>query len=829
MARTSFNTGWTVRPKVSPYAQLQGAHDEGAAVTLPHDVIVSQPRDAQDPHGGRTGYFPGGVFEYVKSFDVPEEYANKRVSVEFQGVYRDAMVYVNGTFAGQRPNGYSTFVVELDPYLRFGEVNTIRVDARAHDDSRWYTGAGIHRDTVLVVTEMVYIAHDGVRISTPDVDGDRAVVEVETVVRNAGTLTRMLTVQTQLVRERGDRVTGDSAPVTVRAGGSATVRQRLYVASPDLWSVDHPSLYQAVSTLLDVTSVLEERETAFGIRTLQVDPFKGLRINGETVKLRGACIHHDNGLLGAATIARAEERRIELLKAAGFNAIRSAHNPVSQSMLDACDRLGMLVMDETFDMWAEGKSSFDYSLSFPEWWERDVEAMVAKNYNHPSVIFYSIGNEILETGDPLGSEWGRKMAEKIRSLDGTRFVTNGINGFVSALREVVAMMQARSAEADPAGAESGVNGMMNSAADFMNQVSASPMVTEKTAESFSVLDVAGLNYGDGRYKLDRELFPNRVIVGTETFPTRIAQNWRLVEDNSHVLGDFTWTGWDYLGEVGIGRVRYADTPPSFEAPFPWVTAWVGDLDITGHRRTMSYYRETVFGLRHTPFIAVLRPENFGRKVVPGMWAWSDSLPSWSWNAAPGAPIDVEVYSDAEEVELIINGVSQGKRPAGRDYAYLASFEVEYALGEVTAIARTRGEEVARTTLVSAKNDVRLAVAADRTTLRADDTDLAYLTIDFRDGDGTLATADDHSVSVTVTGAGVLQALGSGRPDNDESYVSGTHTSFDGRLLAIVRPTSEGEITVTVSSAGLEPVTVVLDAVPVNKDLEATHMVSAGLG
>ena len=468
-------------------------------------------------------------------------------------------------------------------------------------------------------------------------------------------------------------------------------------------------------------------------------------------------------------------------------------------------------MDETFDMWTEGKSSFDYSLAFPEWWERDVEALVAKNYNHPSVIFYSIGNEILETGDPLGSNLGRQIAEKVRSLDSTRFITNGINGFVSALREVVEMMQAHAGGA-AADSEGGVNGLMNSAADFMGQLNASPLVTAKTEESFSVLDVAGLNYGDSRYLMDKELFPDRILVGSETFPPGIAKYWRLVQDNPQILGDFTWTGWDYLGEVGIGRVQYADVPPVFEAPFPWIAAWVGDLDITGHRRTMSYYRETVFGLRTRPFIAVQRPENFGRPRLPGMWAWSDTLPSWTWDAADHSPTEVEVYSDADEIELVINGTSQGRRPCGPDHAFICTFDVEYVRGEITAIAYRDGAEIARTALQTVTDEVTLTAIPDRTTLTADDAELSFIAIEFRDPAGTVATTVNQPVTVEVSGPAVLQGLGSAKPDNPERYDAARHTSFDGRLLAAVRPTGPGSITVAVSSKGYDTVTISLDAV-----------------
>jgi len=818
MSRTSFNIGWTVRPKVSPYAQLQAPQGDGTPITLPHDAMISLPRSEGAASGGRGAYFPGGVFEYSKTFDVPAHFADKKVSIEFEGVYRDAMIYVNGVFAGQRPNGYSGFVIALDPYLHYGAPNTIRVDARAHDDSRWYTGVGIYRDTHLVVTSLVHFEHGGLQITTPDIDEERAVVSAGITVRNDGLHTRTVTVATRIDGPDGAAVAEGSSPATVRAGESVVVRQRLYVPNPSLWNVRTPTLYSARAAIVDETGEQEEVSSSFGIRELRLDPQHGLRINGESVKLRGACIHHDNGILGAATIRRAEERRIQLLKDAGFNAIRSSHNPLSPAMLDACDRHGMLVMDETFDMWTEGKSSFDYSLAFPEWWERDVEALVAKNYNHPSVIFYSIGNEILETGDPLGSNLGRQIAEKVRSLDNTRFITNGINGFVAAFREVVEMMHAHSGEA-AAESEGGVNGLMNSAGDFMGQINASPLVTAKTEESFSVLDVAGLNYGDSRYLMDKELYPDRILVGSETFPPGIAKYWRLVQDNPQILGDFSWTGWDYLGEVGIGRVQYADVPPVFEAPFPWIAAWVGDLDITGNRRTMSYYRETVFGLRDQPFIAVQRPENFGRPRVPGMWAWSDTLPSWSWDAADHSPTEVEVYSDADEIELVINGASQGRRACGPEHAYICRFNVEYVRGQITAIAYRDGAEVARTNLLTVTSAVALTATPDRTALTADDGELSFIVIEFRDANGTLATTVNQSVSLEVSGPAVLQGFGSAKPDNPERYDAARHTSFDGRLLAAVRPTGPGSITVTASSERYGTATVILDS---NEPSQASH-------
>lgn len=802
MAQVSFNDGWSVRPWASIFAALGGGRPPAVAVTLPHDAVLELERTptAKPEHA----YFPGGAFEYSKTIYAPEEWRDKRVSIVFEGVYRDAMVFINGAYAGQQPYGYSSFTVALDPFLRYGETNTIRVDARVHDDSRWYSGGGIYRDTHLVVSNLVHIAPDGVVVTTPEVEDDVTAVEVVVTVSNESTATDSLRIGVQLVGPDGVVCARGTAPVTVLAGGNSVTRLRLYIRSAELWGVDHPHLYRAVVTAARDNVQIDEKNVSFGVRKLQLDPVHGLRINGEPVVLRGACIHHDNGILGAATIGRADERRIELLKAAGFNAIRSSHYPASSSLLDACDRIGMLVIDEAFDTWTQGKSAFDYSLAFADWWERDIEAMVTKDRNHPSVIMYSIGNEIPETGDPHGSALGRRIAEKVRSLDATRYVTNGINGIVSTLEEVLATTGTESAD--------GVNDVLGDEAGVANPINAAKFITRRTEESFSVLDVAGMNYGEARYELDRELFPNRIIVGLETFVAQIAVGWGLVERLPHVIGDFTWTGFDYVGEVGLGRHAFADEKDTFLGAYPWVAAWCGDLDLTGYRRPQSYYREVVFGLAKGPYIAVLRPTERERVAQATQWAWTDSTSSWSWNIAPGTPLSVEVYADADEVELILNGTALGRKRAGRDVAFRTSFDVPYAQGELVAVAYSGGQERGRSTLRSATGPAQLHASPDRIRLVADHRDLAFVILELRDAAGTLITCDDRELTATVRGAGVLQGFGSARPTTAEGYRTGTHSTFEGRALAIVRPTGEGPITLAVTGEGLEDVTVALHAV-----------------
>ena len=428
MRRTPFNDGWSFRPKVDRFAELSGAGAEWEPVTLPHDAVIGAERSAED--GPATGYFPGGSWEYRRALERDEDGAATTV-LELEGVYRDAVVTVNGAVAGHRPSGYTGFFVPLDHLLTVGE-NEIKVEAVAHRDSRWYSGGGIYRNVWLREAGPVHLVPDHLEVLTPEVDDEVAAVTVSAVVRNRGVTTSEVVVHTEVLDVDGTVVAEASAPVTVFPGDDVTARYRLHVADPHRWGPDDPYLYSCRVALQVDDEGVDDDSTTFGIRSLALDAQHGLRINGEPVLLRGACVHHDNGPIGAVTIDRAEARRVELLKDAGFNAIRSAHNPLSRAMLDACDRLGVLVMDETFDIWAQTKSADDYSLRFDDWWEADVEAMVRKDINHPSVILYSIGNEIPDGSTPTGLQRSRALAEKVRSLDPTRYVTQAVTGMLVA-------------------------------------------------------------------------------------------------------------------------------------------------------------------------------------------------------------------------------------------------------------------------------------------------------------------------------------------------------------------------------------------------------------
>ena len=796
MKRTPFHDGWQVREQVNPFFELAGAKTPYADVRLPHDAMIGRERSPDLTPA--TAYFPGGTYEYRKVFTRPEHPGGGRAVVEFEGVYRSAMVYLNGAYVTGHGYGYTGFTADLTPFLVPGE-NTLRVEARSHQDSRWYTGTGIYRPVWLWTGGPVRISVDGVAVTTAEIDAEQAIAEVAVTIESDSPALRTVQLRVRVAGPDGTVVAAGEVPVTVRPRSSAVGRQRLAIDSPARWGPNSPSLYTVTAEVADGDAIIDDAAAIFGIRRLQLDPRHGLRVNGEPVKLRGACVHHDSGILGAATFPAAEDRRVRLLQAAGFNAIRSAHNPASTALLEACDRHGMLVIDEAFDMWDFGKSGHDYSVSFHGDWERDIEAMVAKDRNHPSVIMYSIGNEVIEAGTPAGAATGRDLAEKIRALDPARYVTNGVNGLLAAVDDIRKGIAARRKAAEDGG---GINQMMGQVGELMAQVATMPVVTTRTAESFGVLDVAGMNYLHGRYELDRGLFPNRVIVGTETAPPDIDRLWRLVLDNPHVLGDFTWTGWDYLGEVGVGRAQYLaeGDQPSFEAPYPWITAWAGDIDITGTRRPGSYYREIVFGLRAAPYIAVQRPEHHGKTPVLSQWSWTDTAGSWTWPGFAGRPVVVEVYSAADEVELLVNGRPVGKSPVGEARRFTATFEIAYQPGTLEAVAYRDGLEVARTSLASADGPLALTAAADRDELPSDGSDVAFVEVALADAAGTIATGADRTLTAIVTGPGELAAFGSGRPCTEEGYQAGTHTTFDGRALAVVRATGPGVITLTVSSS-----------------------------
>lgn len=843
MLRKQFNEDWTVSSNAGGSlveAFLNGKKEE-KKVTLPHDAMVEEERTPDTRNGSQTGFYPGGLYHYGKKFFAPEEWEKETVILELEGAYMNARVYVNGDYAGGYPHGYSNFYVCLDHFLKYGEENELKVIVNngMELNSRWYSGSGLYRNVNLLTGKRLHIQTDGLRITTPEIDENTAVVAVETRLVNEEKSNRKICLITEIRDAQGNIAASDTAHATVFGGTEITVRQRMAVVHPLLWDCNTPNLYYCHVRVAQEETVWDEAEEHFGIRKLSLDAVNGLRINGREVKLRGSCIHHDNGIIGACTLERAEERRCEIMKAAGFNCIRSSHHPMSRAMLDACDRLGMLVMDELSDMWTRSKNNNDYSMNFQDYWEKDVEQLVAKDYNHPSVILYSMGNEIQEAGTAKGAELNRRINEKIKSLDNTRYTTNAINGMLAVMDSMGQIMSdilgktpeemmaeaakaaqqaqndGQEAEKESAGQNEGGSDGLNSMMGMMvgpmaDALASHRIMTEKTDEFVDAMDIAGYNYMTGRHEMEHQIRPNRIVLGTETFPADIVRLWSIVKNNKHVIGDMTWTGYDYLGEAGIG-IFYYDGTVNFSSHWPDRVAYIGDINLIGYRRPISYLREIVYGLRKNPYIAVERPEHYGEKYGKTPWMWKNNIASWTWRGQEGNPVSIDVYSDADEVELFLNGKSLGRKPAGEGAGFAAAFETTYEPGELKAVSYVNGEMSGTHILETAAEEVSLCVEADRRSLKADGADLSFLTVSLRDKDGRENLQAVKEVTVQVEGAGTLQGFGSADPQALGSYQDTVWKTYDGYVMAAVRAGSRpGAVKVTFTAEGCEPVAVELE-------------------
>ncbi len=814
MKAVSFNSGWRFAPGNGGGIFAMGAAaPEPKPVTLPHDATIHERRDPNAPSGAAGAFYPYGFYHYLKRFDVPADWADKCVSLEFEGVYRNAMVYLNGDYAGGYPHGYTGFAVELNDLLKYGVENELKVSLFNGEDSRWYAGAGIYRNVKLYVADPLHIARDGVKLTTTSINRGVAAIAAEITVENRSFYQRDVQVSLDLIDAGGAVACHDIQKLHITGGAAEVLYPRLYVKNPKLWSLDEPNLYTVKARILEDDRVVDESEIpTFGIRVLTLDNVNGLSINGETVKLYGGCLHHDNGVLGAATIDRAEERRVQLLKSAGYNALRMAHHPMSKALLDACDKYGMAVMDELGDMWYQAKRSEDYSHFFGMNWKNDAAAMVRKDCNHPCVVMYSVGNEIPESGKAAGARLYREIGGYLRSLDPTRYITAGLNNLVG---NDAAMSQLMGSAGSDTSAEA-VNAEMADPMGLMSTFSMHPAVIATTEESYESLDICGYNYSADRYLYDEAHFTNRISVGSETFPRDLAYNWDLVKNNGSVIGDFSWVCWDYLGEVGIGKDTYKNGPRSFGGGYPWLTSYDGDFDITGRRLPQGYYREIVVGHRADPYLAVQDPAHYGDEPIVSGWSWPGTISSWSWPGYEEKPLRVEVYGKGDEAELLLNGESAGRLPIsqkseGQTVAYRVVFDTVYRPGKAEAVVYRDGVETGRYAMETAGDAVDLWAAADRTAIRADDTDLAYIDIELHDARGRLNPGASARVTAAVTGPGELQGLGSGDPQSEDDFFAGTCSTWYGHALAAVRPTGAGEIIVTVTAEGFAPVTVTVTA------------------
>ncbi|MFZ6029795.1 MAG: sugar-binding domain-containing protein [Chloroflexota bacterium] len=775
MQRQSFNTGWRFYLGEAGNRWDDPDASGWRALDLPHDWSIELARDPGQPSGVSNGFFPTGRGWYRKEFHFSPYWQHKKAFLEFEGVYMNAEIWLNEHLVTRHPYGYTGFVVDLNPYLKYGETNVLRVivDNASQLNSRWYSGSGIYRPVWMLVSEPIHVAPYGVYVTTPEIGPETAVVQVCTVVQNESDEARTVTLRTAVTAPDGSQAAAVESERQIAAHAQATFEQSMQVVNPRLWGPDSPTRYRLSSEVVVEGQVWDTASTDFGIRSIAFSAEAGFRLNGQPLLLKGGCVHHDNGVLGAQSFPRAEERKVELLKASGFNAIRCAHNPPAQAMLDACDRLGMLVIDEAFDCWRIGKNHYDYHTIFEDWWERDLESMIRRDANHPSIILWSIGNEVLERdGRSGGAAIARMLAEKVRQLDPTRPTTCG-----------------------------------------MCHVWDKKYAWEATDAVFAALDVGGYNYLWQQYQADHERRPDRIMVGTESFPLEALDNWLAVEENPYVIGDFVWTALDYLGESGIGRTISGDPMQFSLGEYPWHVANCGDIDICGFKRPQSYYRDMVWGSGDKLYIAVhpYCPEGAERRV-PTRWGWPDVWPNWNWEGHEGETFQVDVYSACERVELFLNGRSLGTQPASRAERLTASFQVAYEPGELKAVGYQGSSAIAETSIETAGVPAAIRLTPDRARIEAHHPDLCYVTVEVVDAAGRVHPNAVHPIYFTAQGKGEIAAVGNSDPVSTERYRGNQRQAHRGRCLLVVKSTGQGEILLRAQADGLDAAAITIQAV-----------------
>ncbi len=786
--RVSFNESWRFLKADAPGAELS-AFDDSAwrALNLPHDWAIEGPFDSKyNPETGGLPIF--GIAWYRKHFTVPADGRGKFYSVEFDGAMSNSTVWLNGHKLGGRPYGYSSFELDLTPYLNFDGPNVIAVRLAPEDESsRWYPGAGIYRNVWLVVTGPVHVAHWGTYITTPQISRSTATVAIQTEIRNRNDQPATVTVETVIFNAGNQQVSRQSADATIPAGQTSPVKFTLTVARPQLWDTIRPYLYRAVTTVSRAGAILDQYTTPFGIRTIEFTRDRGFLLNGRHLKIQGVCDHHDLGALGAAVNRRAIERQLEIMQSMGVNAIRTSHNPPAPELLDACDRMGLLVMDEAFDMWRIPKKPNGYSKYFADWSETDMRDMIRRDRNHPSVIMWSIGNEIPEQRKPDGWEIAKRLSGYAHEEDPTRPTTSAMNEWADAIKN-----------------------------HFADQV-----------------DVKGFNYQPMQYARIQDEHPTWVIFGSETASCvssrgvyhlpivhyekdpslqvssydTVAPPWAMCPDVEfdaqerlpNVLGEFVWTGFDYLGEP---------TPYGSRKDWPSRSSYFGIVDLAGFPKDRYYLYKSEWTSQ--PIVHV--------------------LPHWTWPGREGQTLPVMVYTNADEVELFLNGKSLGKKkrgvdtvviPVGRNVTPTQQFtskfrlewQVTYQPGTLRAVAYKNGAQVATDEERTAGQPAVVRLLPDRQAIHADGEDLSFITMRIEDKDGNLCPLADNLVHFRVEGAGKIEAVDNGNAASVEPFQADYRKAFNGLALLIVRPQAGrgGSIQVAATSDGLQSASVELTA------------------
>ena len=736
---------------------------------LPHDWSIEGSFSADHAATPGGGALPGGIGWYRKTFYLPESERGKQVAVDFDGIYMNSEVWINGQYLGKRPNGYISFRYDLTPYVCYGEANNViavRVDNSKQPNSRWYSGSGIYRNVRLLIMDPVHVAHWGTSVTTPVVTDDSCKIHVSTIVENHSAENQQVTLTTRILDASGRETARAYSDRQIPINASAEVMQMLNILKPVRWSVDQPALYKAVTAIHRGGKLCDEYETVFGIRTFRFDEEHGFFLNEKPLKIKGVCNHHDLGCLGAALNTRALERQLEIMKAMGVNSLRTSHNPPAPELLDLCDRLGILVLDEMFDMWKRKKSPFDYAMFWDDWHERDLRDFILRDRNHASVFAWSIGNEILEQWDSTGVRMAGELAGIVRELDPSRPITSGCN--------------------DP----QPHNSIIRSGA----------------------LDVIGFNYHHEDFEAFPVNFPGQKFIATETnsglatrghydmpsdsvrrWPIRWdrpftagnpdqtcsaydncctpwgstqEETWKIVRKHEFLSGIYIWTGFDYLGEP---------------TPYGWPSrsSYFGLVDLAGFPKDTYYYYQSEW--TEEPMLHV--------------------FPHWNWQ--PGDTVDVWTYSNCDSVELFVNGESLGSQSKTDDRRHMM-WRLAWEPGSIRAVGRAGGQEVLSREIQTAGEPVRIELTADRSEIRADGLDLSFVTCRIVDAEGVLCPFADNAVQFEIRGAGRLRATDNGLQTSHESFQSDSRKTFNGLCLAVIQSAGEsGRIEVKATSPGLK--------------------------
>jgi beta-galactosidase len=798
----SFDRSWSFVKDDLANADEPGFDDSGwRKVNLPHDWSIEDlPNQTPDKVVGpfskssigkaSTGWTVGGIGWYRKKFATEKQHENKCVSIYFDGVYMNSDVWINGRHLGNHPYGYTPFYYNLTPYLKpIGQENVIAVKVRNEGlNSRWYSGSGIYRNVYLTTTDRTHVETWGVYITTPEVNKSNATVKINTTVTSKEAKKNTINLITTIVDATGKTVAKTKSEMQLDGTKSETVEQTVALQNPLLWSLDTPHQYKAITEIKNGEATLDVVETLFGVRSIKFDGTKGFLLNDKAVILKGGCIHHDNGPLGSVSIDRAEERKIEILKKNGYNAIRSSHNPPSQQLLDACDRLGMLVVNEAFDTWIRPKKSEDYSLYFNSCWKKDLAAMILRDRNHPSIIMWSIGNEIYEAPDLIGTELVKKLAAEVRILDATRPVT--------------------------------------AATVFVPPYTVHPLVDYKP--HLENLDVEGYNY----FLENTSIFtprdsatyhfmdtqhasnPKKTFVVSEYYPNWALENYRKSEECPYVIGSFKWTAFDYLGEAGLGKSRIVrKSKPElrgliaigtfYKDEWPIFNAYSGDFDLVGNKKIASYYQDVVW--RQSPIeLLVHEPIADDKKECVATWGFPDAFKSWTWPGQEGKKMQVLVYTRSKVVKLELNGMQIAEQtvPEG---SITATFEIDYQPGILVAKGYDNGKKTGTSTLTTTGKPVGIRLVPERSAINADINDLAYVSVEIVDAKGNVVpTVSDLEVTYQLSGNATLAAVGSGSPNDMSSFQQNKKKVYQGKGLVIIRPNgTSGKVILKANAIGLK--------------------------